>query len=301
MRIGFRCRLEQHAMHDTYRIESGKKVYFFKLYRAGLRTFDEVEGETRLVHRLFERGLRVARPVANRKGNFLVELSSAEGIRHGVLFEEAPGAMIHEPDLRACAAYGRLAGAFHVAADGLAGLSLTRRLDLDHLVAEPLGELASIPWLEKKFAGELKRLGRKLEKRLSRSVARLDRGICHGDLHFGNVTARARGELTLFDFDCAGVGWRAYDLSVFLWGRAIRRPSARKLTEEWHAFLSGYRKVRELAKTDEAVIPVFAVARHLWFLGHVARSTQVHGDGWLRQTQGPWSRHLSRLVATARL
>ena len=42
----------------------------------------------------------------------------------------------------------------------------------------------------------------------------LDIGLCHGDFHNGNAHV-LNGELTFFDFDCCGIGFRAYDLAVY--------------------------------------------------------------------------------------
>ncbi|WP_407573010.1 phosphotransferase [Deinococcus altitudinis] len=44
----------------------------------------------------------------------------------------------------------------------------------------------------------------------------LSEGICHGDLHGGNVHV-PDGVWTRFDFDCGGRRWRAYDVAVFWW------------------------------------------------------------------------------------
>lgn len=40
-------------------------------------------------------------------------------------------------------------------------------------------------------------------------------GLCHGDIHPGNVMFDDDGAPTVFDFDCRGYGWRAYDLVTF--------------------------------------------------------------------------------------
>jgi Ser/Thr protein kinase RdoA (MazF antagonist) len=45
----------------------------------------------------------------------------------------------------------------------------------------------------------------------------LEVGSCHGDLHGWNAHIDQNMALTVYDFDCCGVGWRAYDIAVFRW------------------------------------------------------------------------------------
>lgn len=67
------------------------------------------------------------------------------------------------------------------------------------------------------------RLREKLEPLIGQG---LDWGICHGDLH-GNTNAAfaENGELTHYDFDLCGYGWRAYDIAEF---RSWRHSAAGK-------------------------------------------------------------------------
>jgi Ser/Thr protein kinase RdoA (MazF antagonist) len=65
-------------------------------------------------------------------------------------------------------------------------------------------------------------------------------GNCHGDHHGYNVNIDKNGTMTVFDFDCYGYGWRAYDISVFLWNRSFdwSRTATAKRTRRWNAFLN---------------------------------------------------------------
>ena len=42
-------------------------------------------------------------------------------------------------------------------------------------------------------------------------------GIIGGDFHGWNLHFTENNELTLFDFDLCGYGWRAFDLAVYRW------------------------------------------------------------------------------------
>ena len=92
-------------------------------------------------------------------------------------------------------------------------------------------------------------------------------GLCHGDLHPGNVRFDADGEPTLFDFDCMGYGWRAYDLTVFLWNAFGEGRTKRWRASRWRSFLRGYQEVRPCPEGLDEVMPLFLVARQIWLMG----------------------------------
>ena len=89
----------------------------------------------------------------------------------------------------------------------------------------------------------------------------------------------------MFDFDSSGTCWRA----VEPWG--VLRLS----TAYFHAWLAGYRSVRQFGSADEAAVATFAVVADLrvvaWQLGVAASSRGVPllspwdlpavVDGWL--------------------
>ena len=95
-------------------------------------------------------------------------------------------------------------------------------------------------------------------------------GPIHGDLHQGNCHFNGLGngdQLTFFDFSNAGVGWRVYDLSGFLWplrDDTIREPGVQAACD---AFLDGYRSVRPLLAEEEKAVLASVKARDFWEAG----------------------------------
>jgi Ser/Thr protein kinase RdoA (MazF antagonist) len=89
-------------------------------------------------------------------------------------------------------------------------------------------------------------LGRRVKATLP---AGLQWGACHGDLFRGNRHATEDGTLTLFDFDECGMGYRAYDLAVYLW--TMRRENVPELFEP---FRRGYCEVRTEWQRQLAVL-----------------------------------------------
>jgi Ser/Thr protein kinase RdoA (MazF antagonist) len=74
-----------------------------------------------------------------------------------------------------------------------------------------------------------------------------------GDFHGWNVHMAQDHMLTVFDFDCCGVGWRAYDIAVLRWGARLRG----KEQARWPSFLCGYGEVRRLSDLNIQATPYF--------------------------------------------
>lgn len=91
---------------------------------------------------------------------------------------------------------------------------------------------------------------------------------CHGDGHGFNARITTR---VFFDFDDGGLGYLAYDLSVFLWAEVS---FGRKLTPMWDSFIEGYRAVRPIAPYDFEAAQRFVIVRHFWLMGEYASRTQ---------------------------
>jgi Ser/Thr protein kinase RdoA (MazF antagonist) len=223
--------------------------------------------------------------VARYDGSFVHTLQAAEGARSAVLFTLAPGAplALNSPEASAHASrLGDAAAALHAAADDFRSLQPRFVLDEEHLLERPLAAL--LPLLAGRAAehNRLRHIAATLRARLA-DVARepLDTGFCHGDLHDGNACITADQALTLFDFDCCGRGWRAYDLAVFRWSLEALglAPAARDAL--WEAFLSGYQARRALGPRDRAAVPLFLVLRQIWYLGLAASFAPERGSNYV--------------------
>ena len=85
--------------------------------------------------------------------------------------------------------------------------------------------------------------------------------------------------MRIYDFDCYGYGWRAYDISVFLWNRAFdwSKTGKAKRTRRWNSFLKGYTQVRTLSERELEATKVFVPLRHIWLLGLHTQLSEVMG------------------------
>ena len=153
-------------------------------------------------------------------------------------------------------------------ADAIWPQPIRMRFGLDQLLHEPYAAIQG------RFPEAREEL-RRLEPIVETVVRRLESvprdaplyGLCHGDLHPANARFGESGELTLFDFDFSGFGWRMYDLTVFLWNSFGERRPKRWRDQHWRAFIGGYKEYGRLEPELLELVPLFLVARHIWLMG----------------------------------
>jgi len=257
-------------LSDTYRVEQGRRRAYLKVYRHGWRARAEIQGEVELLRYLRKRNISVSSPIRNSVDAFVAKIDAPEGHRYAVMFSEAKGV---EPEfnLGNSRHYGRLVGMVHNATDACPDHIRRPLLDIDHLAREPLDRIR--PYLARR-PRDLDYLTRVAEN-LADAIRSLlptsapEFGICHGDVTFANVRRDGRGRFTLFDFDCSGYGWRAYDVAISLWsqGFEFNRSANSNRMRKWNAFLDGYHTVRRLSCNELQAVNLFVPLRQIWMLG----------------------------------
>jgi Ser/Thr protein kinase RdoA (MazF antagonist) len=277
-----RCRFHARGLNDTYKVEtSAGGLYFLRIYRAGWRTREQIETELAALQHLARCNVNVSAPVVRTDDALLTPLDCAEGTRWAVLFTGAPG---EEVDFKSFSEgqafhYGEAAAAIHRATDSLAENYQRPALDLDLLLNEPLSLLRPMIAHRRDDLAYVENLATQL--RLSvENTTELEKGFCHGDLH-GHNAGYADESFTVYDFDCCGWGYRAYDLSVFPWAFAIGENAPERIEAMGRSFLSGYLLHRPVKSIDIAAIPTFVAIRQIWLTGlHIGLADRF-GWGWL--------------------
>jgi Ser/Thr protein kinase RdoA (MazF antagonist) len=289
LRPPVRCVFYELGLNDTYRVETATDTFYLRVYRHGWRSQQEVFAEIELLDYLLEQGVPIAAPITSRSGRVLHQLDAPEGVRYAVLFAEARGRPAPMNRKRSYL-YGQLVARLHACTDQLPVSLVRMHLDLQHLLDQPLvsiepflgGRRRDLDYL-KKIAGEL---GQRVEALLPKS--RPEYGICHGDHHGKNVHFSDTDEMTLFDFDCCGYGWRAYDIAVFLWSRVgfddwSSQAKARR-TRAWNSFLKGYQEVRRLTPDELVATRLFVPIRHIWLAGLHTQGAGHWGRSWIQDS-----------------
>lgn len=263
----------RRGLNDTYRVyglPAGDAI--LRVYRLRWRTPADIAWELGFIERAAARGVGVARPIARRDGTLTGTLRAAEGDRAAVLFEFAPGRM-PGPLPEDAAAYGQAVAALHEATHDLAAAGRFP-LDLAHLIHAPMRHMRALLTDDPDTLAALEAIAARTVSALTPLLPDLEWGACHGDLHEGNAHVGDDGVLRLFDVDCGGPSWRAYDLAVYLWSQASNSgKSAEQEDAAWTAFLTAYRAVRPLTEAELAAVPLFVTARSLWFMGLYAERT----------------------------
>jgi Ser/Thr protein kinase RdoA (MazF antagonist) len=264
-------------VNDVLAVTSTAGVFALKLYHRQ-RTQQAVQWEIDLVRHLFGRGAPVVQPIRGWNG-YLEHLTVAGQQHIAVLFAWAPGSK-PDPGYETYALLEEAAARIHGAADGFAPSPARESYDAAALIDDQLHRMKHLLMQAGRWQPAVA-LGERLKRRLAEPS--LDWGICHMNLTLDNV--HLVENLTVFDFDSAGMSWRALEP----WG--VLRSSA----TNFQAWVAGYRTVRTFGRADETAAAVFGIVGDLrvvaWKLGvaESSRGTPQLGlkdlpaivDGWL--------------------
>jgi Ser/Thr protein kinase RdoA (MazF antagonist) len=277
------CELLRSLVNDVYLVGTSTGRYAFKLYRQEhaprSRSAAEVGWEQELADALLVAGLSVPPPIQLGDGTAVGRQAAPEGPRPFALTRWVEGNKPVPPFTdELYRAFGALTARFHTAASDLdrahrraAPDSVEDLLPTAAEVADHLGPAdgALVREQAERAAADLSRL----------TGPGMTSGVQHGDVTLDNVLV-VTGGLVLHDFDRAGAGWLAADLT------GVRG------TEQWPAFLDGYHQHRRLTAADlEAIaaLQVVGLIANLRFhLVDKAASfgTETRGDGWVQRELG---------------
>lgn len=275
------CKLLRRGWNDTFEIRTKDGERFvFRISKRRARGNADVASETAFLAYLDSEAIPVAAAVPLRDGSLFTSVFLPEGQRPAVLFRYAEGRPSQAGSSAADArANGVTLARIHDVAGGFAAGNKGRyRLDRDHLLQRPLSAILALEDLSDSVRTGLV----DLVARLSGALAERD-GLswtrCHGDCHGYNANIALQGpragQAVFFDFDESGPGYLAYDLAVFLWCCVS---FGQKQHPFWHAFIDGYRTIREVSHADFEAAGLFVPIRHLWFTGEYASRIQEWGS-----------------------
>lgn len=288
-----RCEFYRKGICDTYRVRTTENGYFLKVYFHGRRSRLEVTEEVRLLNYCRKHGVSVVHPVMKKDGRYISSIRMPEGIRYAVLFEEVKGVEQENVPAR-IRALGEMTGRFHRCCDEMKGEYRRKHLDMKCLVDDNLA--AIIPLMEHRPGDSrlIEDIGDYCRNRVLGLLrfSKPEYGICHGDMHGGDVRYKPDNTPVMFDFDSSGCGWRAWDIGVFLtvpeW--MDTSDSAEKLRQEQMAyFLDGYSEHRILSENELEVVHLTPAIHHIFLMGHVLRYNTLHeGNYWANDSFIDW-------------
>ena len=252
-----RIQLIKAVILDTYRVWTHQGLLMLRVYPSRRRTRPEIDAELDFLAYLQAQGVAVSVAMMRLDGTRLLTLPAPEGTRYAALFTYAPGIPLGK-NLAAIRSYGHSLAHIHALADGWPAPRPRTPLDLAYLLDRPLEQLASLAARHDDWAF-LQAVAAVVRPRLAvLPTSPPHYGYCHGDAGSNNAHVADNGQVTLFDFDFCGPGWRAYDVATFVNGESA---------EVVQAFMAGYAEVRVLADEELAALPLFQIAQSIWLLG----------------------------------
>lgn len=271
------CCFLASGLNHTYLLKAtASQNYILRVYRINWRTLEAIQYEIEALLSMVKNGAKVSIPIADKVGNYIHKINAPEGTRYAVLFSFASGKPKYD-DVSQAVLYGENAARVHEASNAFESQYKRFALDLDHLITEPLTSITPYLTSRSNDLNYIEDLKNRLCGRMDLlPLVELETGFCHGDFHFGNAHINDEGDFTFIDFDCCGFGWRAYDLAVYKWGLSLDGK-----TEFWAVFLDSYQSVRSINEINLYAIPLFVIARQLWFIG--LHTTMAHhwGEAYL--------------------
>lgn len=274
------CKILALNCNDNFFIKGRRQNYVFRLNRKDWWPVVDFEEELRFLEFLKRQKISAVVPKRNKQNQRYISVETAEGTRYGALFGYVPGRLLGRnagPRNTNMLRLGELAAQLHNAADRFQPPAQRWTMDFDFLVTQTLTGLSPLFEQRDKDLVYLHRLADHLQRLLDETTAgALDFGLCHGDLHTGNVMLSHDGELTLIDFDWSGYCWRIYDLATLWWTLRDDQSASR-----WRAVLRGYTSVRKLSHEEKALLPAFVMIREFELLGFQLMMRKHVGDAWI--------------------
>lgn len=267
-------------LNDTYTIRAESEIYTYRIYRHGWREQEDIMFELEAILHLYEKGFPVSYPIKRSDGDYICEFNAPEGKRYGVMFSYSKG---NRPQINVDNAqnFGVTLGKLHSKTDSFQPQANREfNLDIDHLMERPKAFI--IPALQQYLGPEDVDSFREITNHLQEKIEdmELEFGFCHGDFHNHNMHV-LNNQIEVFDFDCCGMGFRAYDVAVTWWN--LLHNYKKQEEECWDAFLNGYLSQRKLSDDDMGCLPVFISIRRIWLLGMMLENDDVWGTNWMNK------------------
>lgn len=284
------CSFLTRGLNDTYLVVTDKNKYIFRVYRYGWREKSDILFELDALNYASKCGVSVSKPLIRKDGQWLSEIPAPEGTRYGVLFSYSEG---DRPEINKenCYVIGKTLGSLHRVTDSFTPKNQRSfELNLTHLLDEPAALIT--PMLQQLCRDKVSIFNAIVTnlKTYFQENNQLDYGFCHGDFHNFNMHMKDQ-KLEVFDFDCCGLGFRAYDVSVFLWN--LKQNYSNLESSCWDAFVNGYLGQKSMSGKNMKEVMKFLTIRRIWFMGILLKNDDVWGTIW--RNQGNFEKFITQL------
>ena len=269
-----KCLLWNRGLSDVYLIESADKSYILRISHHHWRSRLDIDFELELLNFLHQRHLPVAYPISTKDNALYVTIPALEGDRYAALFPYAEGSVpLGDLNLEQSKIFGRTLAKLHDTGLDFAYHAPPKALTLEYLLDESL--LAIAPFLDK-YSQDLEYLQNRISA-IKHQLQDLPQeypywSVCWGDPHSGNAHFTADNQITIFDFDQCGYGWRTFDVAKFL-QVSMNAGMCKNIR---NAFFEGYQEVKSLTDLEFSCIQALTQTAHIWSWAINIKGASVH-------------------------
>jgi Ser/Thr protein kinase RdoA (MazF antagonist) len=256
------CQFWHRGLSDIYIIETAHTAYILRVSHHHWRSRSETLFELELLDYLWKQNTPVARALRTKEGRLSVDINAPEGTRYAALFTYAPG-QVPVGDLNSEQSHtlGATVARLHQVSQQFVTDHDRPPLTLEYLLEQSVDAIA--PFLRgcPEDLTFLKNTANHIRSQLADFPKTLPLwGVCWGDPHSGNAHFTPQGDVTLFDFDQCGYGWRIFDIAKFL-QVSLQAGLGRRNRD---AFLEGYQGITPLTDWEKYTLPAFTQVAQIW-------------------------------------
>jgi Ser/Thr protein kinase RdoA (MazF antagonist) len=256
------CQFWHRGLSDVYLLETLTTPYILRVSHCHWRSKMEIDFELELLDYLDRSQVPVAAPICSKNGDLSLEINAPEGKRYAVLFPYAPGGIaIGDIDIEQAYHLGAIVANLHRVTADFHPLAYRHPLNLKYLLEDSLQIIA--PFLHQRPSDldcVLETIGEIEEETAKLPTESPYWSICWGDPHSGNVHITPDNQMTLFDFDQCGYGWRVFDIAKFL-QVSLQSGLNRQIR---HSFIQGYEQTVPLTDGELSCLQYLTQAAYIW-------------------------------------
>jgi Ser/Thr protein kinase RdoA (MazF antagonist) len=285
------CQFWRRGLSDVYLIETLSDAYILRVSHNHWRAQSEIDFELEFLDFLKKQNLPVASPLKTKEKQLAIEIEAPEGKRYAALFPYAPGE-IALGDLNHAQSFylGEIVAKLHQASRNFQALAYRKPLNLEYLLDDSLQIIA--PFLHER-SPDLKYL-LEVVTQIKYELIHLPTEapywvICWGDPHSGNVHITHDNQMTLFDFDQCGYGWRVFDIAKF-WQVSMQSGLSKTIRQ---AFLDGYRSCEKITDDELNALQALTQTAYIWAWAIALNHAKVYENSKLDKSY--FSQRLQRL------
>lgn len=285
------CLFWHRGLSDIYLIETAHKSYILKISHHHWRSQSEIKFELEFLDFLNQHNLPIASPLKTKSDELCVTIHAVEGDRYAALFPYAPGEIPQgDLNLEQSIIMGETLGKLHQTSLQFRNRTPRQCLNLKYLLDDSVATINPYLRNHTQDRSYLRETIYQIKQQLTclQKTAPLW-SVCWGDPHSGNVHFTTDNQITLFDFDQCGYGWRVFDLAKFL-QVSLSAGINRKVRD---AFFQGYENVQPLTETEVKSLQALTQVAHIWAWAISIKASAVHN--WSRLDDFYVKRHLNQL------